>query len=95
MISSKTGSPLPRLVILDIKMPGLTGLEVLEFIRSHPRLRLLPVLLFSSSSQERDIIRAYDHYVNAYLVKPGHYHLLRDLVDSINRFWIRYNKVAA
>ncbi len=88
-------APLPLLVVLDIKMPGMTGLEVLEFIREHPRLRLLPVVVLSASDQERDIIRAYDNEVNAYLVKPDRYHQLKDLVCSLDRFWIRHNQVAA
>ena len=87
-------TPLPTLIVLDIKMPGLSGLEVLEFIRHHDRLHRLPVILLSASEEERDLDRAYRNRVNAYLVKPGRYRQLRELIKTIQLLWIRYNQVA-
>ena len=84
---------LPTMVVLDIKMPGLSGLDVLHFIRSHPRLRRLPVILLSASEERRDLDRAYEDRVNAYLVKPNRYQQLRELVHTMITFWSRYNKV--
>ena len=86
-------APLPSLTVLDIKMPGMSGLDVLEFIRRHDRLQRLPVILLSASEEDRDLDRAYRNRVNAYLVKPGRYRQLRELIGTIQQLWIRYNRV--
>lgn len=62
--------PLPSHLILDVKMPGKTGLEVLAWLRAHPRLNRSPVVMFSSSREPSDVRAAYDLGVDAYLVKP-------------------------
>lgn len=71
---SQAGKPpddrLPGLVILDLKMPRLTGLEVLDWMRQHPVMRRIPVIVFSSSAHRADIERAYALGANAFLVKP-------------------------
>ncbi|WP_116106129.1 response regulator [Lewinella sp. IMCC34191] len=82
---------LPILIVLDIKMPGLSGLEVLEYIRSKPRLTQIPVVMLSASSEERDIQSAYRHCANAYLTKPERYGDLKRLVSTMADFWISYN----
>ena len=86
---------LPCLIISDIKMPGLTGLELLEFIRSHAGLSHLPVVLMSASAETRDIEQAYDHHTSAYIIKPSRYRKLKELVYALVTFWVRYNRTAA
>ena len=86
-------APLPSVVVLDIKMPGLSGLDVLAFIRQHPRLHRLPVVLLSASEEQRDLDRAYDFRVNAYLVKPNRFQQLKDLVKTMSTFWVHYNRI--
>ncbi len=88
----RTGKSLPRLIVLDIKMPGLSGLDVLEYIRDDPRLTHLPVVMLSASAEERDLNRAYKNRTNAYLVKPDRYRILRQLVHSLTEFWVGYNR---
>ena len=87
----QNGERLPSLVVLDIKMPGHTGLEVLEYIRKNVALSRLPVVILSASSEHRDIQTAYKYRVNAYITKPNRYGQLKALVGTLATFWISYN----
>ena len=84
--------PLPSLVLLDIKLPYLSGLEILKWIREHATLKQLTVIMLTSSKEESDIERACVLGANAYVVKPTRSEDLLDLVGSIGRFWIKYNQ---
>ena len=81
--------PLPVLMLLDLKLPGRSGHEVLEWVRGRPQLRRLPVVVLTSSNQADDVNRAYDLGANAYLVKPGSAESLRDLVRTLDAYWAR------
>jgi CheY-like chemotaxis protein len=80
--------PLPSLILLDLKMPRATGFEILKWIRKHPELGQLPVLVLSGSELQDDIRRAYDVGANSYLVKPLGFEALVGLVTRINTSWI-------
>jgi CheY-like chemotaxis protein len=82
---------LPACVLLDIKLPCKSGLEVLEWIRAQPRLRRLPVILLTSSTQPVDIQKAYDLGANSYLVKPAELDSLVELARTIDLYWVRTN----
>jgi CheY-like chemotaxis protein len=86
--------PLPSLILLDLKLPRKSGLEVLEWIRKHPTLKLLPVVVLTSSSESRDVERAYALGVNSYLVKPVRFEDLLEMVKSIGMYWMILNKSA-
>ncbi len=88
----KADDRLPNLVVLDIKMPGLSGLEVLEFIRCRTRLSRIPVVILSASAEDKDINKAYQNRVNAYLTKPERYSDLKQLVSTLATFWLDYNQ---
>ncbi len=86
--------PVPALVLLDLKMPRVNGFEVLAWIRQEPSLRRVPVVVFSSSRHEADVLRAYDFGANSYLVKPADFCSLIELVKSLDKYWLALNEPA-
>ena len=93
LTNESESAALPRLAILDIKMPGMSGLEVLEKLKLNPRTRDLPIIIMSSSDEPQDIAKAYEYGANGYLVKPNRFQELRELVGSIDSFWIKTNRL--
>ena len=83
--------PMPALVLLDIKMPFISGLEVLRWIRAQPSFAPLPVIMFTTSSQECDVRSAYDSGANAFLVKQARLDECTNLANVIKQFWIDAN----
>ena len=93
LVECTTKQQLPRVAVVDIKMPGMSGLELLEKIKSNDEIKHLPVIIMSSSDEPSDIARAYDNGANGYLVKPNKFRDLRELVTSIDYFWIKTNRL--
>lgn len=81
----------PICVLLDVKLPRVSGLEVLAWIRNQPHLKRLPVILLTSSSQTADINRAYDLGANSFLVKPPDLDSLTQLVKTVAHYWVHTN----
>jgi CheY-like chemotaxis protein len=84
--------PLPALILLDLKMPRKSGLEVLEWIRQQPALKRLIVVMLTSSNQSSDVNRAYDLGANSYLMKPAGYATLSQLVKCVDQYWLDLNE---
>lgn len=82
----------PVLVLLDIKMPKVDGIEVLRQIRNDPKLRFVPVVMLTSSREERDLVESYRNGVNAFVVKPVDFHEFIDAVKEIGLFWAMINQ---
>lgn len=82
----------PSVVLLDIKMPRIDGLEVLAEMRKDEKLRMLPVVILSSSREEADLVRSWDLGVNAYVVKPVDVDQFFDAVRTLGRFWAVLNE---
>ena len=82
---------LPALVLLDLKLPLVSGLEVLKWIRAHPSLHSLIVIIFTSSAEPRDVAEAYRAGANSYLVKPTNLSALTELASGIRSYWLRLN----
>jgi CheY-like chemotaxis protein len=82
----------PAVVLLDIKMPKVDGIEVLRQIKSHPQLRVVPVVMLTSSREEQDLVASYQLGVNAYVVKPVDFHDLVDAVGKVGLFWAAVNE---
>jgi CheY-like chemotaxis protein len=87
--------PLPCLVLLDLKLPLRTGLEVLEWIRQHPSLPRLVVIVLSSSINAVDVRKAYELGANAFLVKPSDAMVLVDMCQAVKHFWLIHNQPPA
>ena len=83
---------LPAVLLLDIKMPRMDGLEVLQAIRSHDRLKTLPVVILSSSREESDLANSWDLGVNAYVVKPVDVDQFFEAVKTLGKFWAVFNE---
>ncbi|MBD2102587.1 response regulator [Leptolyngbya sp. FACHB-261] len=84
--------PLPVLILLDLKLPRLSGLEVLEWLRQQTPLRRLPVVVLTSSQENTDLQRAYDLGVNSYLLKPVGFESLLETVKALNIYWLTLNR---
>lgn len=84
--------PLPGVVLLDLKLPRRSGLEVLEWVRHSPTLRRLPIVVLTSSRESADVNRAYDLGANSYLVKPVGFDALTDLVRILQGYWVGWNE---
>jgi CheY-like chemotaxis protein len=84
--------PLPILILLDLKLPRKSGHEVLEWLRQQPMLKLLTVVVLTSSQQSSDVNRAYDLGANSYLVKPVTFDVLVEMVKSLNFYWVILNE---
>lgn len=82
----------PSLVLLDIKMPRMDGLEVLKRMRDDERIRHVPVVILSSSREERDLARSWDLGANAYVVKPVDVKQFFDAVQTLGQFWAVLNE---
>ncbi|EEF57658.1 response regulator [Pedosphaera parvula] len=89
--ANRVAFPLPSLVILDIKMPEMDGLEALKHIRQDARLSKLPVLIFTSSKCEEDVELAYELGANAYMVKPADINQLGEMLEVMTKFWFGIN----
>ena len=92
--TDRTQFPLPGLVLLDLKLPHVIGMEVLAWIRQQPSLKRLIAIILSSSGQEGDIVRAYELGVNGFLVKPADANTLADMCKALKHFWFMYNQSA-
>lgn len=90
--SDRAGMPLPKLVVLDLKLPGLDGLGVLSAIRADARTRFIPVVILTSSVLEQDVTRSYMDGANAYLVKPVDFMEFLEMTRAIGLFWLTMNR---
>jgi CheY-like chemotaxis protein len=83
---------LPRLVLLDLKMPRVDGIEVLRTIKKDERTRRIPVVVMTSSQEERDVAQSYDFGVNSYVVKPVDFGAFADLARQAGFYWLAINR---
>jgi two-component system response regulator len=89
----RAARPLPRVIFLDLKMPRLDGLEVLRRVRADPRTRLVPVVMLTSSDEERDVTQSYQLGANSYIRKPEDSTQFSETVGALGRYWFHLNQV--
>jgi CheY-like chemotaxis protein len=82
----------PAVILLDLKMPKVSGLEVLQQVKSDERLKMIPVVVLTSSNEEKDMMRSYSLGVNAYVVKPVDFHEFVNAVKELGVFWAVINE---
>ena len=83
--------PLPELVLLDLKLPKIDGLEVLRRLRAHSRTRLLPIIILTSSAEERDVAAGYGNGANSYVRKPVDFLEFMEAVRQLSLYWLVLN----
>lgn len=84
-------SPKPHVVLLDLRLPKVDGLEVLRQIRSSDELKTIPVVVLTTSKAEQDVARAYGEYVNSYLVKPVDFPSFTRMMEDLGFYWLGWN----
>ena len=89
--SNRDEFPLPDLLLLDLKMPVKDGFEVIKWLRKHPTLKTLPVVVLTSSQDIRDVNTAYQLGANSFLVKPMDFENFVEMSRFISGFWLRFN----
>lgn len=88
----RPAAPLPKLILLDLKLPKVDGLEVLRRLRAEEQLRLVPIVALTSSRQERDVVESYSLGVNSYIVKPIDFDKFVDTVQTLGFYWLLLNE---
>jgi two-component system response regulator len=92
--AGRDASVLPQVVLLDIKLPKVSGLEVLRAVRANARTRRLPVVLLTSSKEEQDVIAGYDLGANSYVRKPVNFVEFAEAVRQLGLYWLLHNETA-
>lgn len=87
----EAGEPLPLVVLLDLKLPRVSGLDVLSQFRAHPVSQDLPVVVLTSSGEDRDIEAAYRLHANSYIIKPVNFETFMEVAAQIERYWCLLN----
>lgn len=88
-------SPRPALILLDLRLPRVDGLEVLKTVKADPELRRIPVVMLTTSAAESDVASAYEHHANSYLVKPVDFPRFVALMEALGRYWLTWNEIPA
>ncbi len=90
--ADRTQFPMPHLMLLDLRLPKIDGLEVLKEVKSDPILRALPVVILTSSDAERDLVKAHEYHANSYITKPVDFNQFSNLLKDLGFYWLAWNR---
>jgi CheY-like chemotaxis protein len=90
----EAGEPLPICILLDLRMPKMNGLEVLRRLKSHPRFSSIPVIMLTTSKEDRDVEEAYKLGCNSYIIKPVEFEKFMEVASNIEVYWCALNTPA-
>ncbi len=90
--ADKLKNPTVGLILLDIKLPGIDGIDVLKQIKEDPKLKKIPVIMLTTSGREEDIDNSYKHYANSYLTKPVGFREFEEKIIQLNSYWLLINE---
>ncbi|MBL6445514.1 response regulator [Fulvivirga sp. 29W222] len=82
----------PKVILLDLKLPKVSGLEILKKLKEHERTNIIPVVVLTSSSEESDIMECYKQGANSYIVKPVNFENFSNAMKSLSQYWLDLNK---
>lgn len=85
-------SPRPHIILLDLRLPKISGLQLLQEIKKHESLLSIPVVILTTSEAERDLIMAYENHANSYLVKPVDFAKFSQLMNDLGFYWLAWNR---
>ena len=83
------------MILLDLRLPNLNGIEVLRLIKNAPEMRDIPVIVLTTSEAERDVVAAYQNHANSYLVKQTEFLHLKEMTDALSKYWLACNRIPA
>jgi CheY-like chemotaxis protein len=89
--SDSATSPRPHLVLLDLRLPRVDGIDILKAIKRDETLKCIPVVILTTSEAEKDVAKAYYNHANSYLVKPVGFEEFRQLMDNLGFYWLSWN----
>lgn len=93
--AGRRGIQMPKLILLDLKLPKVDGLEVLRELKADPAMRAIPVVVMTSSREEQDLVRSYQFGVNSYIIKPVDFPQFTEAVRQLGLYWILLNQLPA
>ncbi len=83
--------PRPHVILLDLRMPKVDGLEVLKILKEDEDFRTIPIIILTTSAAEKDVAEAYDYHANSYLVKPVDFQMFSELMHALGFYWLAWN----
>jgi two-component system response regulator len=90
--AERSGEHQPKLILLDLKLPKVDGMEVLKRLKADPRTRTIPVVILTSSKEERDLVKGYGLGANSYIQKPVDFEQFRDTIKKVGLYWLVINQ---